>query len=233
MKKFLVLISFTLLLSSCKTDPTEGYSVVIIHTEYGDMKAILYNDTPAHRDNFLKLSKEKYYDGTKFHRVIKGFMIQGGDPLSKDTSGAWKIWGTGGPNYNIRPEIFDHHPHVRGALAAARMPLPINPKGESSGSQFYIVQGTKVNDEMLKAAELKIKEMDIENFVFTPEVRKKYLEKGGYPYLDGQYSVFGEVIEGLDVIDSICNLPLRETKIYNTPVEDVPMTITVVKEVLK
>jgi cyclophilin family peptidyl-prolyl cis-trans isomerase len=169
--------------------------IVTLSTRFGDMKIVLYDDTPLHKANFLKLIDEGYYDSTTFHRVIKQFMIQGGDPNSKD-----KIAdndGLGGPGYTIPAEFNPNHVHKKGALSAARQSDNINPKKESSGSQFYLVQGRKVNDgEFARMASFK-------KINYTEEQKKIYSELGGTPHLDGDYTVFGEVISGIDIIDSI------------------------------
>lgn len=153
-----------------------------IRTSDGTMTVRLYSETPLHRDNFIKLSKSGFYDGLLFHRVIKGFMIQGGDPLTRDTSKV-ALYGTGGPGYTIPAEIVAGKTHKKGALAAARRGDMVNPAKESSGSQFYIVQ-------------------DPDNCV----------------HLDGEYTIFGEVVDGLDVIDKIAS---RRTGPNDRPVGDV------------
>ena len=151
-------------------------------TSHGTMKLRLYSKTPLHRDNFVKLANEGYYDGLRFHRVIEGFMIQGGDPFSRDTA-MINSWGTGGPNYTIPAEFVGEYRHKKGAIAAARKGDMANPKKSSSGSQFYIVQ-----DEF------------------------------GCSHLDGQYTVYGEVFDGIEVIDRIAATP---TDHYNRPYDDV------------
>ena len=153
-----------------------------IVTTHGTMRVKLYSKTPKHRDNFAKLVGEKYYDGVRFHRVIEGFMIQTGDPFSRDTS---KIdaWGTGGPDYTVPAEFVNEYWHKKGALAAARKGDLANPTKASSGSQFYIVH-----------------------------------DENACLHLDGQYSIFGEVIEGLDIIDKIASVA---TDRYDRPYEDV------------
>lgn len=151
-------------------------------TSHGTMKLRLYSKTPLHRDNFVKLAKEGYYDGLRFHRVIDGFMIQGGDPFSRDTA-MINSWGTGGPNYTIPAEFVGEYHHKKGAIAAARKGDMANPKKSSSGSQFYIVQ-----DEF------------------------------GCSHLDGQYTVYGEVFDGIEVIDRIAATP---TDHNNRPFDDV------------
>ena len=157
-------------------------------TSHGTMRLKLYSMTPKHRDNFVKLVKEHYYDGLRFHRVIEGFMIQGGDPYSRDTSKA-DLWGQGGPDYTVPAEFVNQYWHKKGAIAAARKGDMANPTKASSGSQFYIVH-----------------------------------DENACLHLDGQYSIFGEVIEGLEVIDKIAAV---ETDYYDRPMEDV-MIIKVV-----
>ena len=163
-----------------------------IITSKGTMRVKLYSKTPKHRDNFVKLVKEKYYDGVRFHRVIEGFMIQGGDPYSRDTSMAGS-WGMGGPDYTVPAEFVSEYRHKKGAIAAARKGDMANPRKASSGSQFYIVQ-----------------------------------DEQGCLHLDGQYTIFGEVTEGLDVIDKIAAVA---TDRYDRPYEDV--IITTIKPVLE
>jgi peptidyl-prolyl cis-trans isomerase B (cyclophilin B) len=194
-------------LTSCGGE-TEQY--VVIETEYGTMKAKLFNETPQHRDNFVKLVKENYYDDLIFHRVINGFMIQGGDPNSRNAAQGAPL-GAGGPGYQIPAEI--GKPHFKGALASARNN---NPQKMSSGSQFYIVQGGPVDDNMLNAISSQ------RGITYTEEQRKKYKEMGGTPQLDNEYTVFGEVVEGLDVIDKIAAV---QTGQGDRPVKDVKMKI--------
>lgn len=183
--------------------------LVEIETTLGTMTAELYNATPKHRDNFIKLAEEGYYDGLLFHRVIAGFMIQGGDPDSRNAP-TGKMLGMGGPSYQIPAEFVDTLAHVKGALAAARTN---NPEKKSSGSQFYIVQGAgPLKDENLNQVEM------MKNFHYTPEQRKAYLELGGTPHLDRDYTVFGRVVKGLDVIDKIAAV---KTAAADRPVEDV------------
>lgn len=164
---------------------------LVIKTTDGTMTVKLYADTPLHRDNFVKLAKKGYYDGILFHRIIKGFMIQGGDPLTKDSTQV-AMYGTGGPGYTIPAEILPNHTHKKGALAAARRGDQANPAKESSGSQFYIVQDAE-----------------------------------GCKHLDGEYTIFGEVVDGLNVVDKIAaertdfrDRPLRKVEIISiTPAE--------------
>jgi len=167
--------------------------LIEIETTLGTMKAILYDATPQHRDNFLKLAEEGFYDDLLFHRVINGFMIQGGDPESRNAD-AKKRLGGGGPGYQIPAEFVDTLAHVKGALAAARTN---NPKKKSSGSQFYIAQGRKLSDNQLDMMEAQ------KDIRYTAEQREIYTTQGGTPQLDQEYTVFGQVIEGLDVLDKI------------------------------
>ena len=239
---------------------------VKISTSLGDIVVKLYDETPLHRDNFLKLAKEGYYDGTIFHRVIKNFMVQGGDPDSKNPQPNAQ-YGTGGPDYTIEAEIKPTLYHKRGALAAARTGDEVNPERRSSGSQFYIVWGDVYNEgqmgnlskqmEMMAqqnifsrlAAENKSKIMDLrrnrdregllalqdELVAKAKELDKKegglseeqkhiYSTVGGTPHLDGQYTVFGEVTEGLDVVEKIQSV---QTLRGDRPVEDITMTVSV------
>ena len=167
--------------------------VVVITTDLGTIKVKLYNETPKHSDNFYKLASEGFYDGTLFHRVIEGFMIQGGDPSSKGAAAGVAL-GSGGGNMPRTPAEFNPNLfHKKGALAAAR---DGNPEKASSACQFYIVQGGVYTDAQLNA-------METPTFKFSPEARKAYTTIGGTPSLDMGYTVFGEVIEGLDVVDKI------------------------------
>jgi peptidyl-prolyl cis-trans isomerase B (cyclophilin B) len=193
---------------------------ILINTSLGDIKLILYNETPQHRDNFIKLVNQKFFDGILFHRVIKQFMIQGGDPDSKDCKPKTKL-GDGGPGYNIPAEFVSKYIHKRGALAAAREGDDVNPKKESSGSQFYIVHGKIYNDEELDAVTARTGK------VFSKEDRDVYKTIGGTPSLDANYTVFGEVYEGMDVVDKIA---CSKTGKNDRPVEDIKMTIKVIEQ---
>ena len=184
--------------------------LVQISTTQGDIKVKLYNETPLHRDNFINLVNEHYYDSLLFHRVINNFMIQGGDPDSKDAP-VGKHLGAGGPGYTLPAEILPKYFHKKGALAAARLGDQGNPMRRSSGSQFYIVQGKVVPESELKAYSRY-------GFVFSDEQIKTYSTIGGTPTLDAQYTVFGEVVEGLDVIDKIAKVEKDKS---DRPVEDV------------
>lgn len=242
--------------------------VVTIKTEYGDMVAILYNETPQHKANFIKLVNEHFYDSLLFHRVIEGFMIQGGDPDSKNAP-AGKMLGQGGPGYTVPAEFNPKLFHEKGALSAARMGDNMNPTKASSGSQFYIVQGAPVNTMQLKIDPAKFNEMmgvffnnpanstyrdslmsfaqkqDREGYekylmeikaiaetqtgmktdrAIDPAKEKAYSTVGGTPQLDDQYTVFGKVIKGLEVIDKIAKV---EKDRSDRPVKDVRMNITI------
>ena len=203
---FIILLSMTLLACSDASDYT-------ISTDYGDMKIKLLDSAPKHNANFRKLVKDGFYDDLLFHRVIKGFMIQGGDPESRGASFD-KPLGSGGPGYTIPAEI--GVPHFKGMISAARLGDAANPAKESSGSQFYIVQGSPVDDAMLDAIEHQ------KGFKYSPAQREKYKKLGGTPMLDGDYSVFGEVISGHEVIDKIAGV---ETDQRDRPKKDVKMTI--------
>ena len=244
--------------------------VKIITTE-GDIIVRLYDETPKHRDNFLKLAKEGYFNGTLFHRVIKDFMIQGGDPDSKGAP-AGKTLGTGGPDYTIPAEfVYPQLFHKRGALSAARLGDEVNPEKESSGSQFYIVWGKTYKPAELKQMERQLEMQQEQNIfnqlarenrdkimelrrnrdraglqelqdelvaetkaismekgkpTFTDAQREAYTTVGGTPFLDNQYTVFGEVEEGLDVVEKIQNCA---TLGNDRPKEDVSMTVEVVE----
>ena len=186
----------------------------LISTQYGDIKVKLYNETPQHRDNFVKLVEQGFYDGTLFHRIIKEFMIQGGDPNSKNAQPGAML-GSGGPGYTIPAEILPGVIHKKGALSAARLGDQANPKRESSGSQFYVVQGKKWTDDELNMFEQR-------GLKLTPEQREIYKTIGGTPHLDGAYTVFGEVVEGLDVLDKIAASPTGQA---DRPIEDIKMTV--------
>ena len=192
---------------------------VLITTNFGDIKLVLYNETPLHRDNFIKLVKEGLYDSLLFHRVMQNFMIQGGDPDSKNAAPKIML-GNGGPGYTIPAKFDTNFIHKKGALAAARQPDNVNREKASSGSQFYIVQGKTYTRE-------EIEKMGKRNGVhYSEEQIKIYEEVGGTPFLDGNYTVYGEVIEGFDVIDKIADVEVDRA---NRPKEDIVMTMKIVK----
>ncbi|MEM1318778.1 MAG: peptidylprolyl isomerase [Bacteroidota bacterium] len=198
-----------LLLSSCNSDP---HTYAEIETEFGTMKVMLYNETPQHRDNFIKLAKEGFYEDLLFHRVIKGFMVQGGDPDSKTATPEQQLGG-GGPGYTIPAEIGS--PHIKGRLAAARTQ---NPAKASSGCQFYLVHGTKQTDMQLDLVQKQ------KGITYNEEQRRLYREIGGAPFLDMEYTVYGEVVEGLEVIDKIVEQPIGSN---NRPKQDVKMKVRI------
>ncbi len=271
MKRTITLAFVTLLLiTGCAQDNKKDY-VVTIKTSYGDMVAILYDETPKHKANFIKLAKEHYFDSLLFHRVMQGFMIQGGDPNSKKAKPGEGL-GSGGPGYTVDAEFLPQYYHEKGALSAARQPDQVNPQKASSGSQFYIVQGTVISQTEVQT--LKYDQMQLmtglrkmfENpankplldslnqlyysgdmpayqtrlLALAPRVEKatgltiikdlseekikSYTTIGGAPHLDGQYTVFGKVIKGIEVIDKIAAVSVDPA---NRPFEDVRMTVTV------
>ncbi len=202
-----------------------------IHTPLGRMVVRLYDETPLHRDNFKRLVASGFYDSTTFHRVIEGFVIQGGDPNSKDADPAND--GTGGPGYTLPAEIRPGLFHKRGALAAARQGDEVNPERRSSGSQFYLVVGRTFDAAALDEIEAYLREQIPDpDFVFPDSVRRLYQTVGGAPFLDGLYTVFGELVEGFEVMDAIARLPTPRTTgeqvppaQLDRPLQPVPMTI--------
>lgn len=196
--------------SGCDTG--DGNTYALVETEYGNMKLRLFNSTPGHRDNFVKLANEGFYDSLLFHRVINGFMIQGGDPDSKNAAAGQRLGG-GGPGYTIPHEI--GAPHIKGALAAARTS---NPEKNSSGCQFYIVHGKPQSDAQLDNFQRQ------KNITYSEEQRKLYKELGGSPMLDMEYTVYGEVVEGMEVIDAIAKVQKDGS---DRPLQDVRMKVRI------
>ena len=217
MKKFILALGLLLVQLSVYSQSVKR-TEVLLQTSMGNVRIQLYNETPKHRDNFLKIVNSKQMDGMLFHRVVKDFMIQTGDPDSRKAKpgqvlGNHQI-GKDFPAEIIYPQFF----HKRGALAAARQPDNENPDKKSSGSQFYIVWGKKFSEHQLNFYQSVIDTVTNFKVKFTPEIRKVYQEVGGTPFLDGQYSVFGEVTEGLEVIDRIQQV---EVDAWSRPKEDV------------
>ena len=266
MKRISIILSVCLAIATGCAQNSDH--VITIKTSYGDMVAILYDETPKHKENFIKLAKEHFFDSTLFHRVIQGFMIQGGDPDSKAAPPGVPL-GRGGPGYTIDAEFNPKFFHERGALSAARLGDAQNPTKASSGSQFYIVQGTKMTEEELKTDFLKLNQGMQQFFqdpanrsaydsivrfyesgdtkayqqymmalkprvekatgistakTVSPEILKAYTTVGGAPNLDGDYTVFGKVINGMEVVDKIAATPMGPGE---RPVEDIRMTVTV------
>lgn len=221
--KFRPLILLSLLVISCtafsqnvktvKVKKTDLKRDVEMVTDKGTLILRLSDSTPLHRDNFIRLTKSGFFDGITFHRVIKNFMIQAGDPNTKHPDSAASV-GSGGPGYTIPAEIIPGMFHHKGALAAARMGDQVNPQRESSGSQFYIVQGrvfTPAGLDSLQNGRLR-------GYIIPEEHRKVYTTIGGAPHLDNQYTVFGRLIEGYDVLDAIAEV---KTNQRDRPEEDV------------
>ncbi len=207
MKKICLIICILL---GMTTQAQEKETLVLIKTTKGNITVKLYNDTPLHRDNFIKLINEGWYNNSPFHRVINNFMIQGGH--NED--------GSVDPGYTIPAEFRPNHIHKKGALAAARQGDQVNPKKASSGCQFYIVQGQVLTEAHIEMYKQRY------GLTFTPEQVEAYTTVGGTPHLDGEYTVFGEVVEGLEVIDAIAKV---KTGYMDVPVEPVTMTIEILK----
>ena len=258
--------------TSCAQNKKTDY-VVTFKTSYGDMVAILYDETPKHKENFIKLAQDKFFDSLLFHRVIQDFMIQGGDPDSKRAKPNQPL-GRGGPGYTVEAEFNSKFFHHKGALSAARMGDNVNPTKASSGSQFYVVQGKVMTNEELKQLEenmhfqkknmllreclgmpkyadvrqevitkqqsgdgpwlqsffencdtlIRKERPDFKPFLFSPEQKEAYSTIGGAPHLDSDYTVFGKIIKGLEVIDKIAAQPKGGG---DRPVEDIRMFVTV------
>ncbi len=209
---FVIVIIAGLMINSCETSEKKTYAVV--STDFGDMKIELYNSTPLHRDNFIKLAKDGFYDDLLFHRIIKGFMIQGGDPKSKGANAEMRL-GSGGPGYRIDAEI--GAPHFKGTIAAARTGGAGNPEKKSSGSQFYIVEGKAISDGDLDRLEKQ------KGIKYNDAQRAKYKKLGGTPMLDNDYTVFGEIVEGMDIISKIAAVKTKNDR----PLEDIKMKVRI------
>ncbi|WP_342646541.1 peptidylprolyl isomerase [Mucilaginibacter sp. CSA2-8R] len=217
MKKLLLVCLLFVVLSAGAKPPKNQY--VCIKTSYGQCIIRLYNQTPKHRDNFVKLIKQGIYNGTLFHRVIQNFMIQGGDPTSKDAKPGVEL-GNGGLKYTIPAEINDSLFHKRGALGAAR---DDNPAKASSSTQFYIVEGKRFTDGKLDTLE----QTRLKGYKIPQWQRQYYKTIGGAPHLDHNYTVFGEVVSGIDMVELIA--PVEKDK-RDRPIADVAMTIEVLSK---
>lgn len=222
----LIILAAFLCLGTLSVDAKkkEKRHIVRIETSVGNIRVALSDDTPLHRNNFLKLAREGFYNGTLFHRCIKDFMIQGGDPDSKDAEPG-KLLGDGGTGYTIPAEFcLPYLYHWRGALAAAREPDDVNPEMESSGCQFYIVYGKKQAAADIRKVRAALEEKGIE---LTSQMIDDYYMRGGTPHLDGQYTVFGEVIEGMEVVKSIQQVATDEN---DRPLEDIVIRRMIVEQ---
>lgn len=193
---------------------------ITFETSKGDIVVTLYNDTPIHRDNFIRNVKAGIYDGVLFHRCIRNFMIQSGDPTSKNARPGEKLGeGDEKPSDRLTAEFrMPNHFHRRGVLAAAREGDDYNPEKKSSSQQFYIVTGRTFSDEELDAQLQRVRKMTGTDDIWTPEIREAYRTVGGAPHLDGSYTVFGEVKKGMDVVDSIQTVA---TDTFDRPIEDI------------
>ncbi|MGM0503756.1 MAG: peptidylprolyl isomerase [Bacteroidota bacterium] len=264
-KVFIVVFLVILLTNACDIPIKKDKKTTLykIETEYGDMIFKLYDQTPLHKENFKKLIEQEYFDGLLFHRVIEGFMIQGGDPDSRNAKPG-ELLGNGGPGYTIPAEFVDTFFHKKGVIAAAREGDDVNPEMRSAGSQFYIVQGKVFSDEDIEEVENRINASRLNKLItqyikeaeqkafdtggtidypvivrearekakkqfkkegkykIPPSKRKVYQTIGGTPHLDGAYTVFGEVVEGIEVIDKIAAVKTDEN---DRPVKNVKMKI--------
>lgn len=225
MKKYLSTTIVSLIILLClpaievRSQENNSGRLIKIETSQGDMLVRLYDETPGHRDNMIKLIKEGFYVNHLFHRVIKDFMVQGGDPHSVGAEKGQRL-GSGGPGYTLPAEFNEALIHKKGALAAARKGDQSNPEKASNGSQFYLVQGQVLTPQQLKIFEQRT------GVSFNEKAFEWYTTLGGTPHLDGAYTVFGEVVEGLEVLDSIAALPCDA---YNRPIEDVIFSISLLK----
>jgi len=219
MKKIFTLFLSICLINAFAAKPKNQY--VKIATDKGTVIIKLYNETPLHRDNFIKVAKSGLYNGTLFHRVIKEFMIQGGDPDSRNASPDSAL-GNGGLKYTVPAEFRDSLFHKKGVLAAAREGDASNPTKASSSTQFYIVQGKIWTDSTLHITEEKRLKFKIPEWQ-----RQVYKTIGGTPHLDRNYTVYGEVVKGLEMVDAIANEPTGKA---DRPKTDIKMTVTVLKK---
>ncbi len=266
MRTSIVIISFLVILSSCSTKK-ETFQYIKIETEKGEILIKLYNQTPKHRDNIIKMANEKYYDGQIFHRIINNFVVQGGDPDTKNAKPD-SLYGNGGPKYLIDAEFVDTLIHKRGAVGMAREGDDVNPEKKSAGSQFYLVKGKVYTQQTLDELENKLilrkksalykkvfaeklsklkdqKKIDTlaisldmsitfdsiwekqPKFKFTEQQRKVYTTIGGIPHLDGNYTVFGEVVQGMDIVNEFSSVA---TDNNDRPLKDIKFSISVLKK---
>jgi cyclophilin family peptidyl-prolyl cis-trans isomerase len=228
MRKLLFILALTVLPSICTWAQNDKREEVVLETTMGNIRIKLYNETPRHRDNFIKKVTDGFYDGVLFHRVIRNFMIQSGDPNSKNATkgsllGDSETQDSIPPEFRI-PEIF----HKRGAVAMAREGDSVNPARNSSSEQFYIVWGQQQTDMSLQRTQARLDDKTNGQVKIDSTMAKVYKEIGGTPHLDGQYTVFGEVVDGMDVVDKIQNVPVDAN---DRPTEDVRIIkATLVKE---
>lgn len=229
MNRYLLTLTMAVLFGSLISVAQTSTTEVLFETTEGNIRIALYDETPLHRDNFLKLTRMHVYDSLLFHRVIKNFMIQSGDTNSKNAKPGQRL-GTGDFDYTQEPEfrlpqIF----HRRGCVAMAREPDVVNPEMRSSACQFYIVWGKRFSSAEIEKAQERLDTMTHGRVKLTPEMIKVYKSVGGTPHLDGQYTVFGEVTEGLDVVERIQK---AETDEFDRPFEDIRiLRATVTKDV--
>lgn len=227
MKKIILIFAMLVCTGAVMAQHDSTRHELLFETSMGNIRVVLYNETPLHRDNFMKLAKEGFYDGILFHRVISNFMVQAGDSTTRHAKPGEPV-GLRSPDYTIPAEI--HFPaffQKRGALAAAREGDDVNPQRASSAAQFYFVYGSRWSAYQLSSIEEQLKEKTDGKVVLTSEIKKLYAEQGGSPHLDGQYTVFGEIIEGIDVVEKI---QAAATDQRARPIEDIRiMKVTILK----
>lgn len=229
MNRYLLTLTMAVLFGSLISVAQTSTTEVLFETTEGNIRIALYDETPLHRDNFLKLTRMHVYDSLLFHRVIKNFMIQSGDTNSKNAKPGQRL-GTGDFDYTLEPEFrLPQIIHRRGCVAMAREPDAVNPEMRSSACQFYIVWGKRFSSEEIEKAQERLDTMTHGRVKLTQEMIKVYKSVGGTPHLDGQYTVFGEVTEGLDVVERIQK---AETDEFDRPFEDIRiLRATVTKDV--
>ncbi len=229
MNRYLLTLTMAVLFGSLISVAQTSTTEVLFETTEGNIRIALYDETPLHRDNFLKLTRMHVYDSLLFHRVIKNFMIQSGDTNSKNAKPGQRL-GTGDFDYTQEPEFrLPQIIHRRGCVAMAREPDVVNPEMRSSACQFYIVWGKRFSSAEIEKAQERLDTMTHGRVKLTPEMIKVYKSVGGTPHLDGQYTVFGEVTEGLDVVERIQK---AETDVFDRPFEDIRiLRATVTKDV--